>query len=151
MFVKGLKKEGTMLADIGMAVPFDTVVEIPHNLSRRSGDLQAAIDAGEVHPAPTKEAQDAQRVAPKVSRRPVLPPRARVTRAPNAFQEIAKLNRSMDQLGKRVAKLEGANDALQAKFDALEKPKKASAKKAPAKKAAAKTTSAKKKTAAKKE
>ena len=155
MFVKGLKKDGTMLADIGMAVPYDKIVEIPHNLSRRSKDLQAALDAGDVHPAPTKAAQEAMRSAPKRSR-PVLPARTKASRAPNAFQEIAELRQWLGSLNKRVTELEGNRDALQAKFDAKEKPaKKAAAKKEPAKepakKAASKKEPAKKKAASKKE
>lgn len=141
MHVKGLKEGGAPLADIGMVVPFNKIIEIPHNLARRSKDLQAAIDVGDVHPAPTKAAQEAHRNAPRPKERPVLPPRsAPPVKGPSHAQEIAELKRLADSLGQRVATLEGSRDALQAKLDALIKNPESVTKKSATKKTATKKT-----------
>lgn len=135
MKVTGMKEDGTPLGDIGMTIPFGEVVDIPHNLARRSKTLQEALDAGDVKATPSKAAKAAAALPRARPARPVRPAARKAVTTPSPFQLIAEMRRDLGLLSDRVKALESDNDALRAKLKAL-KPEKALAKKAPAKKRA---------------
>lgn len=112
MRVKGMKAEGTTLPDIGMAVSFGEEVDIPHNLARRSKDLQLALDAGHVRPAPVS------RQATRPTKRKEHPPRPAARPNP-PIQQIAELRRDLGLLTERVATLEDENKDLKKVLSSL--------------------------------
>ena len=128
MKVLGMKEGGTLLTDIGMSIPVGKVVDIPHNLSRRSTDLQTALDAGDVKPAPSAEAKSKAANPPRPRRASggTRPPPTKPTPV-NVLQLLAEMRGEIDALKDRLTKAEGEIDALKAKT------KKATAKKFPAK------------------